>query len=468
MIRKNDVLTGVVDSLGHNGEGIIHFDGTTVFVPFVLPQEKISFKVLKVKKSIAYGKVEQILSPSPFRVDARCGIFGKCGGCNYQHLSYSEQVENKAETVVNCFKKIAGLNAFVNEKFFSPLVYGYRNKMQLPVRLCKGQVKVGFFRENSHDIIDTNDCPLQPEWAKTVIKKVRELTQKTGLPAYDEELGSGLLRHVITREINGGFIFVFVFNYDTKKFDNELIAAFLPEFKNISIYVNVNGSKNNVILGENWRLLYGAGEINVCEFGIKYPVNAASFYQVNTPVKTALYERVLKRSDIDKSTVVIDAYSGAGVLTAMLADKAEKAYGIEIVNKAVEAADILKEKNGVENMFNICAPCEKALPELIKKTAAEGKKTVLVLDPPRSGVDVNTVSAIIENPPDKIIYISCSPQTLARDVGLIVGSLAVISGGAIEKRPDHTPRYAIDDVSVFDMFPQTKHVETLVCLSRKF
>lgn len=465
-MNKNDVLSGVVDSLGYNGEGVLHVDGTTVFVPFVLPKEKITFKVLKVKKTVAYGKVESIETESSDRVTPRCPLFKKCGGCNLQHLSYEKQLGYKAETVKACFKKIAGLDVTVAAKIPSPAFYGYRNKMQLPVRSEKGENKIGFFRANSHAVIETDDCPLQPDWAKKVISSVKNILD-SGVPAYDETNGKGLLRHVVVREINGEFLFTFVFYYQTEKFDNKLIAALSERFDKFSVLINVNSTNSNVILGDVWRKVYGSGKIEVNEFGITYPVNAASFFQVNTPVKKMIYESVLCNSGIDKNTVVIDAFSGAGVLTAMLAQKAKKAYGVEIIDKAVEAADELKRLNGVKNMENICAPCESALPELIAKVRAEGEKTVLVLDPPRSGADMRTILSIVENKPDQIVYISCSPQTLARDVGLIVGSLKASENGAVEICKAFSPAYNIDSVAVYDMFPQTKHVETLVCLSRQ-
>ena len=463
-MKKNDVLSGVVDALGNNGEGILHMGGTTVFVPFVLPNEKIVFKVLKVKGGIAFGKVMEIIEKSPLRVEPKCPFFKKCGGCQLQHIGYDYQPELKARTVENCFKKIAKLSVSTEGVVPSPLPYGARNKMQLPVRCEKGKNKVGFFRENSHDVVEVDDCPLQPAWAKDVISAVKDVLSE-GLSAYDEEHGTGLLRHVITREINGEFLFTFVFTKDTKEFDNRLIARLSLKFERFSIYINENNRNTNVILGKSWRLVHGKGYIVVSEFGINYPVNAASFFQVNTPVKNEIYKFVTERPSVS-GAVVIDAFSGAGVMTAMLARKAKKVYGIEIIPQAVSAADELKRLNNVTNMENICAPCEDVLPDLIKKVGSEADKVVLVLDPPRSGVDAATLSSIISALPDEIIYVSCSPQTLARDVGILVGSLKVENGKIVDGN-DNISRYRVADVSIYDMFPQTKHVECVTLITKK-
>ena len=467
-MQKNDLLTGFVSNLGYNGEGVVRLGGTVVFVPFALLNEEISFKVLKVKGNVAYGKLESVLTASPDRVAPVCPVFTKCGGCQLQHLSYEKQAEEKAKIVAECFHKIAGLDINIEKVFLSPKPYGYRNKLQLPVRLQKNGVKVGFFRENSHDVVETDDCPLQPDWAKRTIAAVKGFIEASGISCYNEETKKGLLRHVIVREINGEFLVTVVLSKRTKKFDNQLIEAFSSVFDRFSLVLNFNSRGDNVILGDDFSILKGSGKIAVEEFGVKYELGAQSFYQVNTYVKTEIYNDVLNSASIDRGTVVIDAYSGAGVLTAMLSKRAKKAYGIEIIKEAVDSADELAKKNGIFNMENVCAPCEDALPQIIEKAKKEGKRTVLVFDPPRKGVDRKVVSAALKSLPDEIIYISCSPQTLSRDVGLLVGSLKDENGAIINLSGDFLKNYDINSVHVYDMFPQTKHVETLVCLKRRF
>ena len=465
-MQKNDLLTGFVDSLGYSGEGIVKKDGTVIFVPFALENEEISFKILKVKKNIAYGKLEKIISASGKRVEPKCPVFKKCGGCQLQHLSYSEQLNCKEKIVKDCFKKIAGLEITIDKKFSSPKDYGYRNKLQLPVRMQKGEIKVGFFRENSHDVINTDDCPLQPDWAKKVIAAIRGFIEKSGVSCYDDSTKKGLLRHVVVREISGEFLFTVVLNGKTKKYDNGLIEALSTVFDKFSLVINVNERADNVILGDDYRTIFGSGKIAVEEFGVNYELGAMSFYQVNTPVKTEIYKDVFALSSIDDKTVVIDAYSGAGVLTAMLSERAKKAYGIEIVSEAVDSANDLAKRNDIYNMENICAPCEIALPKIVKKAKGEGEKCVLVLDPPRKGVDKNALLSVLESLPDEIVYISCSPQTLARDIGVLVGSLKEQNGALINLSGDFSPNYQIKFVGIYDMFPQTRHIETVVRLSR--
>jgi len=464
-MQKNEILTAKVNAVGMNGEGIIKSDGTTFFVPFCLPDEEVSFKVLKVKGSVGYGKVEKVISPSISRLTPVCPVFYKCGGCQFQHVEYKKQVEFKAETVKNCFKKIAGLDVDIDKFFLSPNEYGYRNKLQLPTRFNGRENVIGFFRSNSHSVVKTDTCAIHGKWADRVIAIVNEYVEKCNVPLYEEAGGRGLLRHVVVREINGEYIFTFVVNGDKLPKCDRLIEVLKRDFDFFSLYLNVNKADNNVILGDEYKLLYGDGEIQLEEFGVKYKIGPQAFYQVNTPVKTEIYSDVLSFIGEDKP-VVIDAYAGAGVLTATLAKRAKKAYGVEIIKEACDSAKDLAEKNGIDNMSVICGDCEKVLPDLIKKIKSEGEKTVVVFDPPRKGVDIKTLMSVLENKPDEIIYISCSPQTLARDVGVLTGRLKFENNALINLSEGFSPIYDIKFVGVYDMFAQTKHVETVVLMIR--
>ncbi|MBO4572830.1 MAG: 23S rRNA (uracil(1939)-C(5))-methyltransferase RlmD [Clostridia bacterium] len=466
-IKKNDVLTATVKALGFNGEGIIDHFGTTVFVPFSLAGEKIDFKVLKVKGNVAFGKVKKVISPSISRLTPVCPVFFKCGGCQLQHLEYPKQLDFKAETVKNCFKKIAGLDVDIDKKFASPNVYAYRNKLQLPTRALKSGNAVGFFRPNSHDVVKTDVCPIHPEWANKVISAVNEFIEKSGVSLYDEVSGKGVLRHVVVREINGEYLFTFVINAKTLKNTDLLTDILKRDFGKFSLYLNENTSDSNVILGERFELCFGKGYITVTEFGVTYDITPQAFYQVNTPVKTEIYNDVLSFVSSGGDTAVIDGYAGAGVLTAMLAKKCAKSVGVEIVKEACDSAVKLAADNRIDNMEFICGDCEKVLPELIEKVRKTYGRVVLVLDPPRKGVDVKTLTAALKNPPDEIIYISCSPQTLARDVGVLTGSLKYENNQLINLSKDFSPNYDLKFVGIYDMFAQTKHVETVVRLSRQ-
>ncbi len=466
-MKKNDLLTGFCHSMGYNGEGIIHHEGTTVFVPYLLFGETAVVKILKVKGNVAYAKVEEILERSPERVEAKCPVFSKCGGCQLQHLNYSAQHNVKVQTVKTCFLKIAGIEIGEPKVVFGEDEYGYRNKLQLPVREVNGVNKVGFFRENSHDVIDIDNCLIHPKWAKTVIKTVKEFIAKNSVSCYDDTTNKGLLRHVVVREVAGEFIFVFVVNGDKLNGVNRLIDGLLSQFDKISVFLNVNKSRSNVILGDRYIKLYGSGVINLFEQGVGYQIGPQSFLQVNTEVKEMLYDGVLSAACLDKDTVCIDGYSGAGVLTAMLAKKCKKAYGVEIIKEAVEAADDLAKANGLDDkMESICAPCEEVLPSLIERIKNEGKNTVLVLDPPRKGVELNVLQAALKSLPDRIIYVACSPQSLARDVGVLTGRLKEENGALIRLSADFLPKYEVKQVVLYDLFPQTKHIETLCVLKR--
>ncbi|MBP5177907.1 MAG: 23S rRNA (uracil(1939)-C(5))-methyltransferase RlmD [Clostridia bacterium] len=465
-IKKNDILSAKVDAVGMNGEGVVRYGDVTFFVPFAIEGEEVAFKVLKIKKNIGYGKLEKVISPSISRISPVCPVFSKCGGCQLQHVEYKKQLEFKAAVVKNCFKKIAGVDISIDKLFYSPKAYGYRNKLQLPTRFENGENVVGFFRPNSHSVVKTDTCPIHLKWADLVIASVKEFVERYDVALYDENTHKGLLRHVVAREIGDQYVFTFVVNGESLKKADGLIAILKNRFEDFSVYVNVNKSTDNVILGENFTLIYGKGYAEVEEFGIKYKIGAEAFFQVNTPVKTEIYGDVLDFIGDDAPTVV-DAYAGAGVLTAMLAKRAKTAYGVEIVKEACDSAEALAKDNGISNMRVIAGDCEKVLPDLIRKISGEGQKTVVVFDPPRKGVDEKTIAATLECLPDEIIYISCSPQTLSRDVGLIVGSLKYENGGIIDLSKGFSPNYDIKFVGVYDMFAQTKHVETLVCLSRK-
>ncbi len=464
---KNQIITAVVDSLGYNGEGIVHYDGTTVFVPFVLTGEEITFKVLKVKKNIAYGKVIDILKPSKERVDPVCKVFHKCGGCQLQHMNYEAQLSFKKQMVETCFSKIAGLNVNVGKVFASPNRLNYRNKLQLPTRCIHGENKIGFFRENSHDIVAIDTCPIQPKWADAVIECVSCFIENFGISLYDDETKNGLFRHVVVRSQNNEFLFTIVINGNTLPKADELIKIFQNHFEKFSVIININKTDSNVILGKEFKTIYGNGKIALNEFGVSYEIGAESFYQVNTLVKNEIYQDVINSIAESGDNVVIDAFCGAGVMTASIARKCKKCIGVEIIKEACDTAEKLAKDNGIDNMQVYHGSCEEVLPNLIEKLTKIGEKVTLVFDPPRSGVDRKILEQVLKCNIENIVYVSCSPQTLARDVGILVGSLKIENDAIINLSKDFSPKYDIKTLSIYDMFGQTRHIESLVVLSRK-
>ncbi len=467
-MKKNDLLTGFCEQIGYNGEGIFHIEGTTFFVPYCLVGEEVTFKILKLKGNIGYGKVEKILTESPCRVEPKCPVFTKCGGCDLLHCDYKTQLEIKKEIVKNTFKKVAGLDVEVSDIYRGEKVFGYRNKLQLPVREENGKVKIGFFRSNSHDVVETDDCLIQPDWAKVFIEELKRFVDGKVVTAYNEATKKGLLRHAVVRELNDEFILTLVINGERINGVNGLIDRLLVKFPKLSVYLNVNKTDTNVIFGDNFKLIYGVGKIKLSEFGVSYEVGPESFIQVNTEVKKLLYEKVTSKSDLHCDYVVIDGYSGAGVMTAMLSKTAKMAYGVEIIKEAVDTAKKLAVDNGLEDkMTSILAPCEKVLPEIIEKETKAGNKTVLVLDPPRKGVELNVLMAALKAKVDKIIYIACSPQSLARDVGVLLDRFSVENGKITGLNKTPNPIYEMENLYLFDLFPQTKHVESLCVLNIK-
>ena len=464
-MKKNDELIGKVVAIGSNMEGIIKVDGFVCFVPYALLGENVKFKILKVTKNIAFCKLIEVLTPAEERVRPRCRFFEKCGGCNLQHLRYKDQLKHKKDLVYECVKKISGLDLPVKNTISSEYEYEYRNKLQLPIRKTKFGNQIGFFAENSHRVVEIDNCAIQQKWCVQIISAIKEFIEITKVTCYDEENGFGVLRHLVARQVNGKLCIVIVINANTLDNVDKLVEIFNKYFIEFSLYLNVNKSDSNVILGEKFIHIFGDAEIENTEFGIKYTVVPMSFIQVNDSVKHKLYADVIKTVNADNETVVIDAYSGAGLMTAMLSKNAKMAYGIEIVKEAVDSANKLTELNNLDNVKNVCAPCEDYLPTLIENVKKSGDKTVVVLDPPRKGCDFKVLSAILKCLPEKIVYVSCSPQTLARDLGILTDNLVFVSN-ELKKNETPNPKYVVSKIQPYDMFPQTKHVETLVCLEK--
>lgn len=467
-MQKNTLCRGVVASLGSEGEGVVNLNGVRAFVPGCLPGEEVEFTILKVKGDVAYGKLNNLLKASPDRVAPLCPVFGKCGGCRLQHMSYPAQLEFKRGLVEGCLKKIGGLDAAVAPTVCGDQRYGYRNKLAMPVGVDgKGDNIVGVYAPRSHRIVPVDSCALQREWCAPLISALKAFMAAYGLKGYDEGARSGDIRHIVARQIGADLIITVVAPRPLKL---EGFAAELDKiFPSYTLLLNVNGGTGNVIFGKEWRICRGQGVFTGCDLGIKYPAGANTFVQVNDGVRTLLYEAVVGAA-CSPRVAAIDLYSGGGMLTALLARGCAAAYGIEVVPEAVKCADELKELNGLgDKMFNLCGKVEDRIGEVL--AATEGMERVIVCDPPRKGMERSVVREILKSGADRVVLVSCDPATLARDLGLLCGSL-VESGPSIIKNPAYMPErmegyYNILSVTPFDMFPQTRHVETLVCLERK-
>ena len=471
MIEKNDIICAVTDAIGSNGEGIIRHEGITFFVPACLPGEKVQFRVLKVKGNIGYGKVEEILTPAEERVREKCPVFLKCGGCCLQHLEYGAQLAHKATVVKDALRKIGGLHVSVPQAVRSDFPYGYRNKLQIPVGVDKdGNNVIGFYAEHSHRIIPVSSCAIHPEWAEKLIAIVKRYMTECAVKGYDEQTKTGALRHIVAREISGQYIVTLV--TAKKKLPNLpfLVGMLTEAFPKVALYVNFNDADTNVILGKEFQLVHGMGFFEGAEHGIRYEAGPVTFLQVNENVRSKLYKDALKTVSEDGDEVVVDAYSGGGLLTAMIAKRVKRVYGIELEEEASRCADSLKEKNGLTNMTNICGYVEEKLQAVLERE--KGEKLRLILDPPRAGIARSVLYALLKSGIPKLTLISCNPATLARDLGILTGSLIENEKGELVKNPTYTDKgldgfYTIQKIQPYDMFPQTKHVETLVQLLRK-
>ena len=475
MLQKNDSVCAVTEAIGSGGEGIIRHEGITFFVPACLPGEKVRFKVLKIKDGIGYGKLEEVLTPAEERVRAKCPVFSRCGGCCLQHLDYPYQLVHKSKTVQDSLRKIGGLDIPVPTAVKSEREYGYRNKLQMPIGVDKdGNTVLGFYAERSHRIIPITECAIHPDWSKELIATLTQFIRETGVKGYDEGTKRGLLRHIVAREIGGNFIFTLVATQSDVPNIAYFVQLLSQKFTSFTLYINVNDKDTNVILGEEMHLVHGKGFFETTEQGIRYEAGPVTFLQVNDKVREKLYKDAVKTVTGDGDEVIIDAYSGGGLMTAMCAKKAKRAYGIELEKEASACADELKKKNGLTNMQNICGKVEDELPAVLQKERDE--KLRLILDPPRAGIARNVVKALLESGIPKLTLISCNPATLARDLGILTGRLIENEKGELIKNPACAGMdgqavldgyYGIEKIQPYDMFPQTKHVETLVCLARK-
>lgn len=466
-MEKNQELIGTVVGIGSNGEGLIKQDGYIVFVPFALMGEKIKYKVLKTKSKFAYGKVIEVLTPAEVRVRPKCPVFSKCGGCQLQHVKYLTQLSIKEEGIKNTLKKVANLNVELLPTVRGDDEFRYRNKLQLPVAFSTNGTNIGFYAENSHRVVPINDCLINASWTKDIISCFRTYISEFNLMGYDEVKNTGDIREITVKEIKGNLIITAVILKENIKGVDRLIEILKNKIKMpYSLYLNVNDKPTNVVFGDKFKLVYGKPDYTSEMLGIKYKIGVQSFMQVNTSVCTKLYSAVKTLVNADENTVVIDAYSGAGLMTAILAENAKRAIGVEIIKEAVDCANDLAVENKLQDKItNYLGKCEDIIPDIIQKEKKEHSNICLVLDPPRKGCDIKVINSIIESNIEKIVYVSCKPSTLARDLGLLVGTLEV-ADGQIVKAQNPSKRYEITYIRPFDMFAQTKHVETLVCLSK--
>jgi 23S rRNA (uracil1939-C5)-methyltransferase len=450
-VHKNESYEVDIVDLTHEGAGVARVNGFTLFVPNTLPGERAKIKVIGVKKGFGFGRLEELIEESPERVDPPCPIYKWCGGCQLQHLSYEGQLEYKRKLVEDVLTRIGKLE---DVPVLSTLGMGeepwrYRNKAQVPVGERNGRIITGFYQKRSHEIVEMDSCIITGDTNDDAVQAVKEIVNQYNISAYNEEKHKGILRHIIARygKTTGDLMIVLVTNgqeLPQRKKIVEDIRNALPEIK--SIVQNVNSKRTNVIFGEETRVLWGAEYIYDFIGDIKFAISARSFYQINPDQTKVLYDQALQYAELNGDETVIDAYCGIGTISLFLAQKAKKVYGVEIVPEAIEDARRNAELNNIHNAEFAVGKSEDVIPEWKKQGVTPD---VIVVDPPRKGCDEELLKTIIEMKPKRVVYVSCNPATLARD-------LRILEDGG----------FKTVEVQPVDMFPQTTHVEAVVKLER--
>jgi 23S rRNA (uracil1939-C5)-methyltransferase len=446
-VQKNDYIDVVFEDLTHDGAGVAKVDGYPLFIPNGLPGENARVKVIKVNKGYGIGRLIELYEKSPYRVDIPSTDANKYGGCQLEHISYEGQLKFKENQVRQVLARIGKLEDIkVHPILGMDNPWHYRNKAQVPVGQKDGKLIAGFFKPRSHEIVDTDESLIQLPEINEAVLAVKKICNELRIPAYDEESHKGVLRHIMARygKQTGELMVVIITRTADIPNKSQLvdeILARLPKVK--SIVHNINSKRTNVILGEKTNALWGNEVIFDYIGDVKFAISALSFYQVN-PVQTkVLYDKALEYAGLTSEESVIDAYCGIGTISLFLAQKAKKVFGVEIVPEAIEDAKRNAELNGITNAEFAAGEAEIVIPKWYK----EGNRAdVLVVDPPRKGCDEALLKTIIEMKPKKVVYVSCNPATLARD-------LRILEDGG----------YTTLEVQPVDMFPHTTHVE---CVSQ--
>lgn len=449
-VNKNEQHTVTIEDLTFEGMGVAKINGYPLFIEDALPGEKVEVKIHKTGKSYGYAKVMNRLNSSKDRVPLKNRSYTRAGIAPLQHMSYAAQLAFKKQQVENVMQRIARmpevpvLNTIGMEE-----PWGYRNKAQVPVRKVEGLLTTGFFRKNSHDLIPMEDFYIQDPKIDEAIIVVRDIMREYGVKPYNEKDGTGNLRHIVVRRgYHTGEMMIVLVTRTAKLFPtSKIIPAIqeaLPEV--VSIVQNVNPRGTNVILGEDAIVLYGEDKYRDELMGNTFEISHRSFYQVNPLQTEKLYQTVLDFAAMTGEETVIDAYCGIGTITLALAKKAKEVYGIEIVEMAVEDAKRNAALNGVENVTYQLGAAEEVM---LKWAEEERTADLLVVDPPRKGLEGQFIDAVLEMKPSKMVYVSCNPATLARDLALLA------EGG-----------YNVEKIQPVDLFPQTNHVESVTLLTR--
>ncbi len=451
LIEKNKNYVLDITGMTHEGQGVGRIEGLAVFVDGALEGEQVDAKIIKLNKTYAAGKLVAVLKPSSHRIEPFCSDYRRCGGCNLQHMDYSAQLEFKTKLVRDNLVRLGGLkDVVIHDAMGMQQPLNYRNKAQYPVSTLNGSVITGFYAARSHVVIDSDECGIQDAESDKVRKVVRQFIAEKNIPAYDESTGKGLIRHIVTRVgfNTGEVMVVLVINGSSLPADEELVDRLLKAVSGIkSIFLNINTENTNIILGKRNNKLYGNDAITDTIGSYKFLISPHSFFQVNPLQTEVLYSKALEYAALTGNEIVFDLYCGIGTISLFLSSKACNVYGVEVVEEAISDARKNAELNGVRNVEFIPGKAEKTVPELYKQGI---QADVVVLDPPRKGCEESLLSLLAEMQPKRIVYVSCNPATLARDLKYL-----------------SMRGYRTQEVQPVDMFPWTGHVECVVCIQKR-
>ncbi len=443
--REGQLCRLVIDGYASDGAGVARLDGMVVFVQGGIRGEACDVRLTHVGRSALWGRVEEVVNPSPARIFPRCLHYTKCGGCQFRHMNYAEELEAKRIRVEDALRRLGGAEIHVSAILGAEQVDRYRNKAQFPV--AKGP-RIGFYRPRSHDVIDVDDCLLQGEAAARLRGAVKEWMAEYSIPAYNERTFTGLVRHVYVRTNRAGrSLCCLLVNGRGVPREAELVRALRRAEPNLAgIVLGVNEKHNNVILGDSYRALWGEDFLSDTLCGLTFRLSVPSFYQVNPAQTEVLYGKALEFAGLTGTETVLDLYCGIGTISLVMARKAGMVWGAEVVPQAVDDAIANAQRNHIENARFLCADAGEAARYL----EGEGvRPDVVCVDPPRKGLAEDVVDTIADMGPERVVYVSCDPGTLGRDVKRFAGR-----------------GYTLKKAVAMDMFPRTAHVETVVLLSK--
>ena len=443
----NKIVKGKCIDISSEGKGVVKYQKDIIFCDGLFIGEEADIEILYQRAGVYFGKVRKLHTISKDRIQPKCKICTSCGGCQYQQINYQKQLEYKTNRVKNAIKRIAKIDTKVNDCICMKDPYHYRNKIQVPFsKDRKGNVVYGFYKENSHEIIPTKECMIEDKRAASILWDIKELIKKMGIPTYNEDNGRGILRYVLIRtsyHYNELMVVLVtsMLNFPGQRNFVDALIKLHPEIT--SIVENVNSRHTNVILGNKEKILYGPGFIKDDILGLTFEISPSSFFQVNPEQVEVLYKTALDLIDINKEQVVLDAYSGVGTIGLIASKNAKRVISVEIVKDAHKNAIENAKRNNISNIEFHCGDAGEFI------NSYDGDLDIVIMDPPRKGSDEKFLSTLINKKVPQIIYISCDPETLARDLEYLKQS------------------YDVTYIQPVDMFPMTAHCETIVALSIK-